>query len=153
MPLVEVTEVIAAPVDRVWEVVNDVASYPRLIAHVRSLTTLESTATHRLIKWEVEVKGCLMSWVERQEIDAMHHRIDYRMVEGDLASLTGFWQLESLTAESSRATVSVMFDIGIPMLCDMLNPLCERAIRDNWTRMLRSVGNEAAQEPQATEVQ
>ena len=37
MPLVEVTEVIAAPVDRVWEVVNDVASYPRLIAHVRSL--------------------------------------------------------------------------------------------------------------------
>jgi len=151
MPLVEISEVIAAPVDRVWEVVNDVASYPRLIRHVRSLEILESTATHRVIAWEVEVKGCLMRWVERQEIDAVRHRIDYRMIEGDLATFEGYWQLQSLAADSSHATVSVLFDVGIPMLCDMLHPMCERAIRDNWTRMLRSVGDEAALKPQATE--
>lgn len=153
MPLVEVSEVIAAPLARVWEVVNDIASYPRLMEHVRSVKMLESSPTHRLSEWEVDLKGCVMRWVEREQIDAARHRIDYRLVEGDLASFEGFWQLEPLTAGSSRATVSATFDIGIPMLADMLNPVCERAIRDNSLRMLTSVATEVAQKPRVAEPQ
>ena len=41
MPLVEVAEIIPAPVQRVWDVVNDVESFPRLMEHVQSLQVLE----------------------------------------------------------------------------------------------------------------
>jgi ribosome-associated toxin RatA of RatAB toxin-antitoxin module len=121
--------------------------------HVRSLKMLESSASHRLSEWEIDLKGCVMRWVEREEIDAARYRIDYRLVEGDMASFEGFWQLEPLTESSSRATVSVTFDIGIPMLSDMLNPVCERAVRDNSLQMLRSVATEVVQKPQVAEPQ
>ena len=145
MPLVEVTELIAAPVEKVWAVVNDLESYPRLMEHVRSLKMLESSPTHRLSEWEIDLKGCVMRWVEREAIDSARYRIDYRLVEGDLGMFEGFWQLEPLADASCRATFSVLFDIGIPMLSDMLNPVCERAIRENSIRMLTSVAAEVAQ--------
>ncbi|MGA7732799.1 MAG: aromatase/cyclase [Chloroflexia bacterium] len=146
MPLVEVDEIMQAPVDMVWEVVNDVEAYPRLMEHVRSLKVLEHGPNYRHLAWEVDLKGCVMSWVEREEIDHERYRIDYRQIEGDLAEFEGYWQLEPLTADTCRATLAVQFDIGIPMLSEMINPIAERAIRDNSLKMLHSLGSEAASE-------
>src|SRR5262245_14406230 len=111
MPLVEVSEVIAAPAERVWDVVKDVSAYPRLMEHVRFANVVESGPRHRLLEMEVVLKGCIMRWIEREEIDAARRRIDYRMIEGDLATFEGFWQIDPVTADSSRMTVSVLFDI------------------------------------------
>jgi hypothetical protein len=41
--------------------------------------------------------------------------------------------------------LSVYFDIGIPMLSEMLNPVAERAVRDNSRNMLLSIASEASQ--------
>jgi coenzyme Q-binding protein COQ10 len=146
MPLVEVDEVMPAPVQRVWDVVNDVLSYPRLMDHVKSVEVREQGSNYRLTVWVVDLKGCRMRWVEREEVNHERHRIEYRQLEGDMATFEGFWQLEALTADSTRVILSVQFDIGIPMLSEMLNPVAERAIRDNSRRMLMSLGSEAAQQ-------
>jgi coenzyme Q-binding protein COQ10 len=144
MPLVEVAETIPAPLQTVWTVVNDVESYPRLMEHVRSLRVLERGDTYRLTEWQVELKGCVMRWVEREELIPEQHRIEYRQLEGELAQFEGFWQLDALTDATTRVVLSVRFEIGIPMLCDMLNPVAERAIRDNSRNMLMSLATEAA---------
>jgi coenzyme Q-binding protein COQ10 len=144
MPQVEVAETIAAPVQRVWEVVNDVESYPRLMEHVHSLRIVESGDNYRLLEWEVELKGCVMRWIEREELQPDRYRIDYRQIEGELAEFEGFWQLTPLTDSSTQVVLSVRFEIGIPMLAEMLNPVAERAIRDNSRSMLLSLATEAA---------
>ncbi len=144
MPVVEVAETIAAPASRVWDVVNDVESYPRLMEHVRSLRVLERADNVRLIEWEVELKGCLMRWIEREELQPEKLRIEYRQLEGELAEFAGFWQLEPLGDAATRVVLSVNFDIGIPMLSEMLNPVAERAIRDNSHAMLTSLAGQAA---------
>jgi ribosome-associated toxin RatA of RatAB toxin-antitoxin module len=144
MPLVEVAETIPAPVDRVWEVVNDVESYPRLMEHVRSMTVVERGENYRLTEWHVELKGCLMRWLEREELQPDRYRIEYRQIEGELAEFEGYWQLEPLTESSTRVVLTVRFEIGIPMLSEMLNPVAERAIRDNSRNMLLSLATEAA---------
>ena len=147
MPLVEVAEIIAAPVDRVWDVVNDVEAYPRLMDHVQSLKVIERGPAHRLTEWVCELKGCVMRWVEREELDDARHRIEYRQVEGELAAFEGHWQLEPLPDGSTRVSLSVFFDIGIPMLSEMLNPVAERAIRDNSRNMLLSLASQAQTAP------
>jgi ribosome-associated toxin RatA of RatAB toxin-antitoxin module len=146
MPLVEVDEIMPAPVERVWDVVNDVLSYPRLMDHVKSVEVQEEGPGYRLTVWVVDLKGCVMRWVEREELDQSRYRIEYRQVQGDLAKFEGFWQLESVTPQSTRVVLSAQFDIGIPMLSEMLNPVAERAIRENSRRMLLSLGAEAAQQ-------
>jgi len=151
MPLVEVAEVIPAPVQRVWDVVNDVESYPRLMEHVQTLQVLERGPAYRLTEWVCDLKGCVMRWVEREEFDRDHYRVEYHQLEGDLAAFEGFWQLEPLSDSSTRVTLSVLFDIGIPMLSEMLNPVAERAVRDNSRNMLLSISSEAVQSVAETE--
>jgi ribosome-associated toxin RatA of RatAB toxin-antitoxin module len=145
VPLVEVAEIIAAPVHRVWDVVNDVESYPRLMEHVQSLKVLEQGPAYRLLEWVCELKGCVMRWIEREELDPIGYRIEYRQIEGELAAFEGHWQLEPLSESSTRVALSVYFDIGIPMLSEMLNPVAERAVRDNSRNMLLSIASEASQ--------
>jgi ribosome-associated toxin RatA of RatAB toxin-antitoxin module len=144
MPFVEVDEIMPASVDKVWEVVNDVEAYPRLMEHVRSLEVRERGPNYRHTAWEVDLKGCVMNWVEREDIDAERYHIDYHQIEGDLEQFEGYWQLEPLTPDTCRAVLTVQFNIGIPMLDEMLNPIAERAIRESSLKMLRSLGSEAA---------
>lgn len=151
MPQVEVIEVMPAPLDRVWSVVNDVKSYPRLMDHVRSIKILENGADFRMLAWEVDCKGFIMRWTEREEIDWERRRINFHQTKGDMAQFEGYWQFEPLDAESCRVSLSVQFDMGIPMLSEMLNPVAERAIRDNSRKMLLSIASEVAQAQVVTE--
>jgi coenzyme Q-binding protein COQ10 len=140
MPLVEVDEIISAPVQRVWDVLNDVEAYQHLMDHVRSIQVLEHGSNYRHTSWEVDLKGCIMRWVEREDVDAARYRIDYKQIEGDLAQFEGYWQLEPLAGQTCRAMLTVQFDIGIPMLSEMIDPVAERVIRDNSRAMLLSIG-------------
>lgn len=140
MPLVEVHKDILAPLISVWNAINDVESYPRLMESVRSVEVLEDDEDHRVVIWQVDLKGCVLRWVEREEIDVERWRIDYRQIEGDLAAFDGYWQLESIE-DRSRVTLVVRFDIGLPMLGEMLDPIAERAIRENAQMMLRSLAS------------
>jgi coenzyme Q-binding protein COQ10 len=144
--LVEVTEVTPLPIEQVWNVVNDVESYPRLMDHVRSLEVLERGPNFRVTAWEVDLKGCVMRWVEREEIDPERYRIEYRQTKGDLAVFEGYWQLQQLPDQTCQTMLSVQFDIGIPMLSEMLNPIAERTIRDNSQKMLNSLAAHAVQQ-------
>jgi ribosome-associated toxin RatA of RatAB toxin-antitoxin module len=143
---VEVSESTPLPIEQVWDVINDVESYPLLMEHVRSLEVLERGPHHRVTSWEVDLKGCIMRWVEREEIDPTRYRIEYRQVKGDLAVFEGYWQLERMEDQTSRAILLVRFDIGIPMLSDMLNPVAERTIRESSQKMLMSLAEHAVRE-------
>jgi coenzyme Q-binding protein COQ10 len=145
MPLVEVTEIVDAPVQRLWDAVNDVESYPRLMEHVRSVEVRECGLNYKLLAWEVELQGCIMRWTERAEAYPERFRIDYRQVEGNMAEFEGYWQLQPLTDDTSQVLLSIKFEIGIPMLSEMLNPIAERAVRENSLQMLRSLSAEAVQ--------
>ena len=139
MPRVEVVEQVPVSLDAVWSAVNDVESFPRLMDHVHAVEVLDSGAEFRRSAWEIDLKGCRMRWVEHEEILADVHRIEYRQVEGDLKTFEGHWQLEAVDAATTRVTLTVHFEIGLPMLSDMLDPVAERAIRNNSTEMLHAV--------------
>jgi ribosome-associated toxin RatA of RatAB toxin-antitoxin module len=141
MPLVEVYEHVSAPLKAVWDAINDVESHPRLMPPVESVEVLERAEDHRLVVWQVDLKGCVMRWVEREEIDADRWRIDYRQVEGELAMFEGHWQLEPTAEDRTLVTLVVRFDTGMPMLAEMLDPIAERAIRENAEIMLRSLSS------------
>ena len=143
VPLVEVQEHIAAPIATVWEWVNDIESYPELMEPVLAVEVTERGEAHRVAAWEIELKGCVMRWVEHEDIDPERYRIDYRQLDGDLAEFEGYWQLGPLGESETTVTLTVSFDVGTPMLREMLNPVAERAIRENSASMLRSLAAHA----------
>ena len=144
MPTIEVAERLQAPIEKVWELVRDVEGYPQRMEPVRDIQILESAGTGKLVAWEVELKGSILKWVEREEQDPAAYRLSYQQVDGDLERFDGYWQLTSEAPDVTEAVLVVHFEIGIPMLKDMLEPVAERAIRENSSRMLTSLAPRAA---------
>jgi ribosome-associated toxin RatA of RatAB toxin-antitoxin module len=139
MPIVEVKELIRAPIEDVWALICDVQAYPRLMEPVLSLTVLEEGDGWLTTAWEVELKGSILKWTEREERDHARHYIAYRQIEGDLEEFEGFWRLRETEDGVTEAVLAVRFEIGIPMLREMLDPVAERAIRENARKMLASL--------------
>jgi ribosome-associated toxin RatA of RatAB toxin-antitoxin module len=139
MPIVEVREIIHRDVHTIWERICDVESYPEFMEPVLSIEKLETIGNSDVVKWEVRLKGSILRWTESETRSEDRYRIDFVQVDGDLERFCGFWQLSEITSDQTEAVLYLEFEIGISMLREMLNPVAERALRDNLRLMLRSL--------------
>jgi ribosome-associated toxin RatA of RatAB toxin-antitoxin module len=138
MPHVEVELTIAAPPKAIWATVIDVESYPESMADVRSVEIVAETGPGtRTAAWSVHLKGSVLEWTEEERLDHDAMRVNFQQVSGDLAEFSGYWNVRSADdGRSSIVTLNVDFDIGIPLLADMLNPVAAAALRENSEQML-----------------
>lgn len=60
----------------------------------------------------------------------------FTQVEGDLASFEGEWRVEERDDDSVVISFRADFDLGIPSLATMLNPVAERALRSNISELI-----------------
>ncbi|MGW7421833.1 SRPBCC family protein [Streptomyces sp. NPDC054813] len=92
---------IAAPVDLVWDMTNDVANWPQLFSEYASADILEeqgNKVTFRLTMHPDE-NGKVWSWVSERETDRAHLRVKARRVEtGPFAHMDILWQYEEVPA-------------------------------------------------------
>lgn len=145
MPSVDVAITIAAPLDTVWKTVNDITSYPTFMDNVSSVVLVsEEDDGYRISEWSAILKGSVLEWTERERVEHDDHRIVFEQIDGDLEKFSGHWELEELEAGLVAARLSVEFEIGIPLLADMLNPVAARALKDNSEQMLREIEHKVA---------
>lgn len=138
MPYVEVQAIIRAPRAQVYEVVKDMPSYPRFMPNLKKVEILERRPGATVTEWVGTVKGATLRWTELDEFDDENFRIHYRQLGGDLKKFEGDWILEE-TPEGTKVTLTVDFEIGIPMFATMLNPIARLVVRDNAEGMLKAV--------------
>ncbi|MEU6721107.1 aromatase/cyclase [Nonomuraea sp. NPDC046802] len=140
MPSVDVEVLIQAPLQEVWRTLNDVASYPQFMDNVRVVEVQPgSTAVERVSSWSVILKGSILEWTEREKVDSERHVITFEQIDGDLDYFAGSWSLEQRGDKIVASRLVVDFDIGIPLLAEMLNPVASRALADNSEQMLREI--------------
>ena len=137
MPDVDLELEIRAPVERVWEVLVDIERYPASMGNVRwvKLVSVDSP-TLRHSAWSVTLKGAILEWEEREELDPVARTMEFHQISGDLEVFDGVWKLVSTGDESTSVSLTVTFEIGIPLLADMLNPIAQKSLRENCTEML-----------------
>lgn len=145
MPIVTVTERLQAPAENIWDLVCDVASYPKFMesvvhTQVVSETPVGDGSIHVVTDWEVQLKGSILKWTETELRYPDRWRIEYTQQSGDLEVFQGFWQVTRIDDDVTEATLVVDFEIGIAMLKPMLEPVAARAIERNSSEMLLSLG-------------
>lgn len=148
MPTVDVELRVPAAPDATWKVVSDIDSYPQYMSDVRSVDIeTDATGSVRRSNWSVSLRGSILEWTERDVFDEDARRIEFEQVDGDLARFAGYWQILPVAdrPDASDVRFFVDFDIGIPLLADMLNPIAETSLRDNALRMLAAVQDRTSQ--------
>jgi len=138
MPKVTIDQDIGAPVERVWDALLDVESYAESMETVRWIRLVgNGDGNVRRAQWSVLLKGSILEWEEEERLDRAAHKVVFTQLRGDLEFFDGYWMLEELGAEETRAHFEVEFEIGIPMLAEMLNPVAQRSLEENCAQMLR----------------
>ncbi len=140
MPRVEVDLPIDVPPEAAWAAVVDVESYPACMDSVEAVTvTGRRGERHRTTAWSVRLQGSVLRWTEDEVIDPVARRFDFRQVSGDLAAFAGHWGVRPGPGGGSLVSLHVDFDIGIPLLAGMLNPVAADALRENAAQMLAAL--------------
>ena len=79
--------------------------------------------------WEVTFRRGLMRWTERDELNLSELESKFELVEGDPDLFVGTWKGEP-TASGCVLTMDAEFDLGMPSLEHILDPIAVEAIED-----------------------
>lgn len=116
--------------DEVFSVIRDFGNYVTLCDSVRSIVVEPVDDQVSLTSWEVNFHSGILKWQERDTFDAAQRAIHFEQIAGDVDHFSGSWHV---MADGNDALVHFQshFDLGLPMLADMLDPVAQKAIRDN----------------------
>lgn len=139
MPYVEVSEVVKADLRAAYEMAKDMEAYPKYMESVISVKVADRDANSTITEWEAKVKGATLKWREKDEFDDANCRIHYRQIGGDLKKFEGDWIFDTIGEGETKITLTVDFEIGIPMFAAMLNPIASIVVKQNSQAMLRAI--------------
>lgn len=97
--------------EQMFDLVNDVESYPQFLPWCSGTTLLESTDTTMQASLMVAKAGLKYSFTTRNE----HERpgkIRIELVEGPFSSLSGVWLFQPLSDEACKVSLSLQFDFS-----------------------------------------
>jgi ribosome-associated toxin RatA of RatAB toxin-antitoxin module len=122
-------------VAEVYRLLSDFAGYPAHAASVRAVHVREGAEGEALSDWEVDFRGGVLRWTEQDHFFPKEARVTFRQTAGDLDVFTGIWEVQS-GPDSCVVQFSSHFDLGIPTLEDVLEPIAEQALYENVESIL-----------------
>lgn len=137
MPIVETMHSFGSiPASEVWDILRQFERYPEFAEHIIKVDIISENSDYKESKWIVLFNGNQLQWSERDYIDDRSKVIRFEQIEGDLA----IWRGSLSVADGSEciATYCVEFDLGVPALESLLNPLGTRAIKLNCEKILEA---------------
>ena len=108
------TEEIDAPLDRVWELVEDVERAPEWQGGLKGMHALERDAEDRAVLCEAETdaKVRTVKSIVRFDYSGAPNLLAWTQEKGDLKSVEGRWELEDLGEGRTQATYRIEADLG-----------------------------------------
>jgi ribosome-associated toxin RatA of RatAB toxin-antitoxin module len=140
-PLMREVRIVALVSDRgpddVFAAVTDLERFPELSGDVREVRVTEEDGV-RFSAWKVHFRGGVLEWTERDDVDPDSRTLAFRQVSGDFQEFHGEWRVE--TRGSGVAVVfTASFDLGIPGLRAVLEPIAAKSLRSNLSAVLRGL--------------
>ena len=139
MPYCEDTIVINGSKKDIYDVFVDSKSFPQWAENVLSVNIIEQKDNSYIAEWKTDVDGRKISWIEEDFPKPEKNRVEYKLVKGDLKKFEGFWQVEDDKSGSSKVTLVVDFEFGIPMLAALLHPILAKKVHSNSKQLLEAL--------------
>jgi ribosome-associated toxin RatA of RatAB toxin-antitoxin module len=89
-------------------------------------------------EWSVNFRNGVLCWSERDHIDHAARTIAFTQLDGDFETFDGEWAIEPAGADVS-VRFSARFDLGMPSLAPIIDPIAEQALQDNLHSILRGL--------------
>lgn len=123
-----------------YELICDFRRYPELTDKVNEVVVHPPEADGSLRSdWSVIFRNGLMRWSERDRFVPETLTVEFDQIKGDFEVFQGSWVCEEREEEGTVVTFRSDFDLGIPSLAEILDPVAESTLRDNILRILEGL--------------
>ncbi|KOV71379.1 cyclase [Streptomyces sp. AS58] len=133
--------------DAVYRRISDFRRYPEFTDTVREVRVDAPLSDGTLVsEWTVVFRGGLMCWRERDTLSPETYSLTFEQLSGDFQTFEGSWSCQP-RGGGTLVVFTASFDLGIPTLAEILDPVAESTLRANIARILAGlVGAEVIDE-------
>lgn len=96
---------------RMYDLVNDVASYAARFTWCDASEVLEVSDQHMLARLDLRVAGMRTSFSTRNRLEPPT-RIDLELEEGPFRRFSGHWHFHSLAEDASKVSLTLDFEVA-----------------------------------------
>jgi ribosome-associated toxin RatA of RatAB toxin-antitoxin module len=128
----------AADAATVFTRICDFERYPEHTDAVREVTVTASADGMLDSEWSVNFRNGVLCWSERDHIDHAERTIAFTQLDGDFETFEGEWAVEPAGADVT-VRFTARFDLGMPSLAAIIDPIAEQALQDNLHAILRGL--------------
>jgi len=114
------------PAQALYDLVNDVASYPQFLPWCSSAEVLESSETHMRASLNIAKGGLSQRFVTRNTL-VPGQSIEMNLEEGPFYQLHGVWVFKPLGEKACKISLDLSFDYAGPLVRATLGPLFNQA--------------------------
>lgn len=133
MPTIQRSALVEHSAARMFELVNDVAAYPRRFRWCEGAEVLEADDGRMLARLELGIGG-LSTWFTTENVLQPPHRIDMDLRDGPFRRLSGRWIFHALDETACKVSLSLDFEpqraVMLPVLSLGLRGLADRMVDD-----------------------
>ena len=133
MPSIHRSALVEHSAARMFDLVNDVAAYPRRFAWCEQAQVLEQDESRMLARLDLGL-GKLSTWFTTENRLERPHRIDMQLRDGPFRRLHGRWQFHALDEGACKVSLLLDFEpqssLMLPVLSLGLRDLADRMVDD-----------------------
>ncbi|MEU6229181.1 SRPBCC family protein [Streptomyces sp. NPDC047042] len=127
-----------------YDLICDFRRYPELTDKVNEVVVHPPEADGSLRSdWSVIFRNGMMRWSELDRFVPETLTVEFEQIKGDFEVFRGSWACEEREEEGEGSVTLVTFrsefDLGIPSLAEILDPVAESTLRDNILRILEGL--------------
>ncbi|MGC8668480.1 MAG: type II toxin-antitoxin system RatA family toxin [Chthonomonadales bacterium] len=142
MPRIELDLHINAPIERVFAIARDVEKFPHYMEDLQSLRVLERSpdGSRTVTEWVGLIREFKMTvrWTQEDRWDEAAFRDEFRMLQGDLDQMSGYWQFTP--ADGGTRFVSVVdYEYNVPLIGPMIKALIKKKMTDNLRAQMEAI--------------
>ncbi|GAA1266440.1 aromatase/cyclase [Pseudonocardia aurantiaca] len=139
MPQVKVRALVPnTDADAVFARISDFERYSQYTDAVREIALRRLGNGVVESEWSVNFRNGILCWSERDHVDPAGRVIRFEQLDGDFEELSGEWTVTP-AGQDARVVFTAEFDLGMPSIADLINPIAERALRENLEAILRGL--------------
>ena len=114
------------PAQALFDLVNDVASYPDFLPWCAASEVLEVSETHMCASLSIAKGGLRQRFVTRNTL-IPGEMIRLSLQEGPFSQLSGHWEFKALGDKACKISLDLTFDYAGPLVRATLGPLFNQA--------------------------
>ncbi len=141
MPTIHRTRIVPHTQQQMYELVNDIESYPQFVPWCVSSEILHREEDEIRAMLVFSRGGMQKSFITMNRLQP-HKMIEIRLINGPFKQLEGFWSFVELSDNKSRVVLDLDFEFSNRWLAMMFGPVFEQvAMRlvDSFTHRAQSV--------------